>query len=81
MVRYHWAEQLYEFINVEKITIDIMPTYSTKYNIDVKPLGIGGAVKVYGCTRIADGERLAIKILSDRTNRDKVERFKRKMLI
>lgn len=58
-----------------------MSIYSIKYNIDAKPLGIGGAARVYGCTRIADGERLAIKILSDRTDRDKVERFKRKMLI
>lgn len=29
-----------------------MSIYSIKYNIDAKPLGIGGAAKVYGCTRI-----------------------------
>lgn len=28
MVRYHRVKLLYVFINVEKITIDIMPTYS-----------------------------------------------------
>lgn len=56
-----------------------MPTYSTKYNIDTNPLGIGGAAKVYGCTRIADGERFAIKILSDKNDNDKVERFKREI--
>lgn len=53
--------------------------YSIKYKIDAKPLGIGGAAKVYGCTRIADGERLAIKILSDKNDNGKVERFKREI--
>lgn len=56
-----------------------MSTYTTKYNIDATPLGIGGAAKVYGCIRISDGERLAIKILSDTNNKDKVERFKREI--
>lgn len=56
-----------------------MLTYSIKYNIDAKPLGIGGAAKVYGCTRIADGERLAIKILSDKNDNGKVKRFKREI--
>lgn len=56
-----------------------MPTYNIKYNTDAKPLGIGGAAKVYGCTRIADGERLAIKILSDINDKEKVERFKREI--
>ena len=56
-----------------------MPTYKTKYNIDANPLGIGGAAKVYGCTRIADGERFAIKILSDKIDNDKVERLKREI--
>lgn len=56
-----------------------MPTFSIKYKIDAKPLGIGGAAKVYGCTRIADGERLAIKILSDINDKDKVERFRREI--
>lgn len=58
---------------------NIMSTYSIKYNIDAKPLGIGGAAKVYGCTRIADGERLAIKILSDINDKDKIERFRREI--
>ena len=53
--------------------------YSIKYNIDAKPLGIGGAAKVYGCTRIDDGERLAIKILSDKNDKGKVKRFKREI--
>lgn len=56
-----------------------MPTFSIKYKIDAKPLGIGGAAKVYGCTRIDDGERLAIKILSDKNDNGKVERFKREI--
>lgn len=56
-----------------------MPTYSTKYIIDAKLLGIGGAAKVYGCTRIADGACLAIKILSDKNDNNKVERFKREI--
>ena len=56
-----------------------MSIYSIKYNIDAKPLGIGGAAKVYGCTRIADGERLAIKILSDKNDNDKVKRFRREI--
>ena len=56
-----------------------MSIYSIKYNIDAKPLGIGGAAKVYGCTRIADGERLAIKILSDKNDNGKVKRFKREI--
>lgn len=63
----------------EKTNLDIMPTYNTKYKIDTRPLGIGGAAKVYGCTRIADGERFAIKILSDINNKDKVGRFKREI--
>lgn len=63
----------------EKTNLDIMPTYNTKYKIDTKPLGIGGAAKVYGCTRIADGERFAIKILSDINDKDKVGRFKREI--
>lgn len=53
--------------------------YSIKYNIDAKPLGIGGAAKVYGCTRIDDGERLAIKILSDKNDNGKVKRFRREI--
>lgn len=53
-----------------------MPTYSIIYKIDKKPLGIGGAARVYGCTRIADGERFAIKILSDKNDKGKVDRFK-----
>lgn len=56
-----------------------MPTYSIIYKIDKKPLGIGGAARVYGCTRIADGERLAIKILSDKNDNGKVDRFKREI--
>lgn len=56
-----------------------MSIYSIKYNIDAKPLGIGGAAKVYGCTRIADGERLAIKILSDKNDNGKVKRFRREI--
>lgn len=56
-----------------------MPTYSIIYKIDKKPLGIGGAARVYGCTRIADGERFAIKILSDKNDKGKVERFKREI--
>lgn len=56
-----------------------MPTFSIKYKIDAKPLGIGGAAKVYGCTRIDNGERLAIKILSDKNDNGKVERFKREI--
>lgn len=56
-----------------------MHTYNKKYNIDAKPLGIGGAAKVYGCTRIDDGERLAIKILSDKNDKGKVERFRREI--
>ena len=79
MVRYLRAEQLYEFIDGEKTNLDTMPTYNTKYKIDTKLLGIGGAAKVYGCTRIADGERLAIKILSDKIDNDKVERLKREI--
>ena len=56
-----------------------MPTYSIIYKIDKKPLGIGGAARVYGCTRIADGERFAIKILSDKNDKGKVDRFKREI--
>ena len=56
-----------------------MPTYKNKYKIINPPLGTGGAAKVYGCIRISDGERLAIKILSDTNNKDKVERFKREI--
>lgn len=56
-----------------------MSTYSVKYNIDAKPLGRGGAAKVYGCTRITDGERLAIKILSDKNDNGKVKRFRREI--
>lgn len=56
-----------------------MSTYSVKYKIDTKPLGIGGAAKVYGCTRIADGERLAIKFLSDKNDNGKVKRFRREI--
>ena len=56
-----------------------MPTYNIKYNTDAKPLGIGGAAKVYGCTRISDGERFAIKILSDINDKKKVERSKREI--
>lgn len=56
-----------------------MPTYKTKYNIDANPLSIGGAAKVYGCTRITDGEHFAIKILSDKIDNDKVERLKREI--
>lgn len=78
-MRYLRAEQLYEFIDGEKTNLDTMPTYNTKYKIDTKLLGIGGAAKVYGCTRIADGERLAIKILSDKIDNDKVERLKREI--
>lgn len=58
-----------------------MPTYKAKYNIDSKPLGTGGAAIVYGCTRIADGERFAIKILKDQTDKDKVARFNRDDII
>lgn len=56
-----------------------MPTYSIIYKIDKKPLGIGGVARVYGCTRIADGERFAIKILSDKNDKGKVDRFKREI--
>lgn len=56
-----------------------MSTYSVKYKIDTKSLGIGGAAKVYGCTRIADGERLAIKFLSDKNDNGKVKRFRREI--
>ena len=56
-----------------------MPTFSIRYKIDAKPLGIGGAAKVYGCTRITDGERLAIKILSDKNDNGKVKRFRREI--
>ena len=56
-----------------------MPTYKNKYKIINPPLGTGGAAKVYGCIRISDGERFAIKILSDTNNKDKVERFKREI--
>ena len=56
-----------------------MPTFSIRYKIDANPLGIGGAAKVYGCTRITDGERLAIKILSDKNDNGKVKRFRREI--
>ena len=56
-----------------------MPSYNTTYTLDPKPLGAGGAAKVYGCTRIADGERFAIKLLSDHDDKDKVERFRREI--
>lgn len=55
-----------------------MPPKS-KYCFDAKPLGIGGAAVVYGCTRIADGERFAIKMLKGREIKDKVERFIREI--
>ena len=53
--------------------------YRVKYSIDAEPLGVGGAAKVYGCTRIDDGERLAIKILSNKNDNAKVERFRREI--
>ena len=56
-----------------------MPSYTSTYTLDRKPLGAGGAAVVYGCTRIADGERFAIKLLSDQGNKDKVERFRREI--
>lgn len=56
-----------------------MPSYTSTYTLDRKPLGAGGAAVVYGCTRIVDGERFAIKLLSDQGNKDKVERFRREV--
>lgn len=55
------------------------PSYTSTYTIDRKPLGAGGAAVVYGCTRMAGGERFAIKLLSDQGNKDKVERFRREI--
>lgn len=56
-----------------------MPSYNSTYTLDSKPLGSGGAAVVYGCTRIADGERFAIKQLKDHEIKDKVERFRREI--
>lgn len=56
-----------------------MPSYNSTYTLDSKPLGSGGASVVYGCTRIADGERFAIKQLKDHEIKDKVERFRREI--
>ena len=56
-----------------------MPTYITKYTLDEKPLGRGGAACVYSCKRMTDGEHFAIKILTDRHDSDKVERFTREI--
>lgn len=65
---------------VKKTILNVkMPTYRTKYTLDKKPLGIGGAACVYGCTRMTDGEHFAIKILTDRHDCDKIERFKREI--
>lgn len=50
-----------------------------KYRLSAKPLGTGGAAEVYGCTRIDDGKQFAIKILSDQSDDNKVERFKREI--
>ena len=62
--------------NIRKIN---MPSYNSTYTLDSKPLGSGGAAVVYGCTRIADGERFAIKQLKDHKIKDKVERFRREI--
>lgn len=56
-----------------------MPSYNSTYTLDPKHLGAGGAAKVYRCTRIADGEQFAIKLLSDHNDKDKVERFRREI--
>lgn len=56
-----------------------MPSYNSKYTLNSKPLGSGGAAVVYSCTRKADGERIAIKILKEREIKDKVERFRREI--
>lgn len=56
-----------------------MTSYNLTYTLDSKPLGSGGAAVVYGCTRIADGERFAIKMLKEREIKDKVERFIREI--
>lgn len=50
-----------------------------KYRLSAKPLGTGGAAEVYGCTRIDDGKQFAIKILSNQSDDNKVERFKREI--
>lgn len=50
-----WTLQIIARIkNKKKI---IMPSFNSKYTLDSKPLGSGGAAVVYGCTRKANGER------------------------
>ncbi|MDY4572568.1 MAG: protein kinase [Candidatus Cryptobacteroides sp.] len=72
-----WLHQIIARIkDIRKIS---MPSYNSTYTLDSKPLGSGGAAVVYGCTRISDGERFAIKMLNEREIKDKVERFIREI--
>lgn len=56
-----------------------MVEYNKKYKRDSKPLGQGGAAIVYGCTRLRDSQRLAMKLLKNKNNANKVARFKREI--
>ena len=72
-----WLHQIIARIkNLRKVN---MPSYNSTYTLESKPLGSGGAAVVYGCTRISDGERFAIKMLKEREIKDKVERFRREI--
>lgn len=55
-----------------------MQGYINNYSITTESLGSGGAASVFHCTRIADGEKLAIKKLQDLSS-DKKARFEREI--